>query len=325
MIRYIRTALCGALLTFGASSMAQVTWDLPTGFPLRNFHTQNLTEFVKDVKEATDGQLSITLHPNASLYRYVEIKRAVQVGQVQIGEFGPFVHSNEWDVYELDNLPFLASSYDEAMTLYQASKPVINEKLESQGMIALYSVAWPPQGLYSKKPINSVSDLKGMKWRAYSPTTARVAELVDAQPVSVQTPELSQAMATGVVEAFITSSQTGLDASAHEYLKYYYDLQAWLPRNVVVVNKRAFDALEPSLQDALLAAAEKAEARGWEMSQQANQQSMDTLREHGVEVVLDADNLAAEFQEIGAVLLEEWLAKASPEGQTIVNDYQNSR
>ena len=212
-----------ALLFSAQAALAQTKWDLASAYPASNFHSENLVQFANDIDKASAGKLKITVHAGASLFKAPEIKRAVQGGQAQAGEIILANFQNEWQIYGADGLPFLADSYDEAAKLYRIQKPVMEKKLAEQGMQLLYSVPWPPQGLYSKKPIASAADLKGVKWRAYSPATARIAELVGAQPVTVQAAELSQALATGVVEANMTSGATGVDSKLYEHLKYYYD------------------------------------------------------------------------------------------------------
>lgn len=260
--RTLNTAVGLALTGLALGAAAQTKWDLPAAYSATNFHSVNLQEFATDVDKATGGKLKITVHPNASLFKAPEIKRAVQGGQAQAGEILLANFQNEWQIFGADGLPFLADSYDGAMKLYKAQKPLLEKKLAADGMALLYAVPWPPQGIYVKKPINSGADLKGVKWRAYSPATARIAELVGAQPVTVQAAELSQAMATGVVESYMSSGSTGVDTKTYEHLKYWYDTQAWLPKNAVLVNKKAFDALDKPTQDALLKAAADAEVRG---------------------------------------------------------------
>ncbi|MGH8035622.1 MAG: TRAP transporter substrate-binding protein, partial [Lysobacterales bacterium] len=249
-----KLALTAAALAVSASAFAQTKWDLPAAYPAGNFHTENLTQFAADVDKATGGKLKITVHANASLFKAPEIKRAVQGGQAQIGEILLVNYQNEWQMFGLDGLPFLADSYDASMKLYKAQKPTLDKKLAEQGMFVLYAVAWPPQGIYTKKPLASAADLKGIKWRAYSPATSRIAELVGAQPVTVQAAELSQAMATGVIESYMSSGSTGYDTKTYEHIKYWYDTQAWLPKNAVLVNKAAFDALDKPTQAAVLKA-----------------------------------------------------------------------
>ena len=256
--RTAATLLIGSLV--GLAAQAQTKWDLPAAYPATNFHTENLVQFASDVDKATGGKLKITVHANASLFKAPEIKRAVQGGQAQIGEILLANFQNEWQIFGADGLPFLADSYDESAKLYKAQKPALEKKLGEQGMMLLYAVAWPPQGIYVKKPIASAADLKGVKWRAYSPSTARIAELVGAQPVTVQAAELSQAMATGVVESYMSSGATGYDTKTYEHIKYFVDTQAWLPKNAVIVNKAAFDALDAGTKQALLKAGADAEA-----------------------------------------------------------------
>jgi TRAP-type transport system periplasmic protein len=326
MMQSFRRKLLIAVAAFGlvGTAAAQTKWDLPAAYPANNFHTENLTQFAADVDKATGGKLKITVHANASLFKAPEIKRAVQGGQAQIGEILLVNYQNEWQIFGADGLPFLADSYAEAKKLYQAQKPILEKKLAEQGLMLLYTVPWPPQGIYVKKPINSAADLKGVKWRAYSPATARIAELVGAQPVTVQASELSQALATGVVESFMTSGSTGYDSKVYEQVKNFYDTQAWLPKNAIIVNKKAFDALDQPTRDALLKAAETAETRGWKVSAEKNEWYLNALKEKGMTIHKPSAKLQADLKQVGQVMQADWLKKAGPEGQAIIDAYRKN-
>ena len=317
-------ALAAAVALAGAAApvLAQTKWDLPAAYAASNFHTENLVQFAGDVDKATSGKLKITVHANASLFKAPEIKRAVQGGQAQIGEILLANFQNEWQIFGADGLPFLADSYDESAKLYKAQKPALEKKLGEQGMMLLYAVPWGPQGIYVKKPIASAADLKGVKWRAYSPATARIAELVGAQPVTVQAAELSQAMATGVVESYMSSGATGYDTKTFEHIKYWYDTQAWLPKNAVIVNKAAFDALDAPSKQALLKAGADAEARGWALSKAKNLEYLDLLKKNGMNIVEPSAALKSDMKKVGDTMLKEWLEKAGPEGQAVVDAYK---
>ncbi len=314
--------LIAAAVAFSGSAFAQTKWDLPAAYPATNFHSENLVQFANDVDKATGGKLKITVHPNAALFKAPEIKRAVQGGQAQIGEVLLVNFQNEWQIFGADGIPFLADSYDEAVKLWKVQKPMLDKKLAADGMMALYAVPWPPQGIYAKRPLASAADLKGMKWRAYSPATARIAELVGAQPVTVQAAELSQAMATGVIESYMSSGSTGFDTKTYEHIKYWYDTQAWLPKNAVIVNKKAFDALDKPTQDALLKAAADAEARGLAASKKANSETLDKLKANGMQILPPSAALKADMKKVGDVMLKEWLDKAGPEGQQLVDAFR---
>ena len=281
-----------------------------------------MAQLVADMDKTTGGVFKITLHSNASLFKAPEIKRAVQGGQAQAGEILLVNFQNEWPLWGLDGIPFLATSYAESFKLYQASKATLQKKLAEQGMVLLYSVAWPPQGIFPKMQVNSAADLKGIKWRAYSPATARIAELVGAPPVTVQQAELSQAMATGVVESYMSSGSTGYDTKTFEHLKFFADTQAWLPKNAVIANKKAFDALDKATQDGLLKAAAEAEKRGWADSEKKTGEYIDLLKKNGMTVYPPSAQLKADMQKVGETMLKEWLDKAGPEGKAVVDAYR---
>ena len=314
--------LAAAALALAGAVSAQTKWDLPAAYPANNFHTENLEQFAQDVDKATNGKLKIQVHANASLFKAPEIKRAVQGGQAQIGEILLVNFQNEWPIFGADGIPFLADSYDEAMKLWRAQKPLLEKKLADQGLMVLYAVAWPPQGIYTKRTLNSAADMKGLKWRAYSPATARIAELVGAQPVTVQQAELSQAMATGVIDSYMSSGATGYDTKTYEYIKNWYDTQAWLPKNAVIVNKAAFAALDKPTQDALLKAGAQAETRGWAMSRKANTETLEKLKANGMQILQPSAQLKTDMKKVGDQMLKEWLEKAGAEGQQLVDSYR---
>ena len=319
-----KLTLIAAALTFGTSAFAQTKWDLPAAYPATNFHTENLVQFAADVDKATAGKLKITVHANASLFKANEIKRAVQSGQAQIGEVLLVNFENENPIYGADGIPFLASSYADSKKLYAAQKPALSKLLDAQGMKLMYTVAWPPQGIYSKKPLASVADLRGIKWRAYSPATAKIAELIGAQPVTIQAAELSQALATGVVESYMSSGSTGYDSKTYESIKYWYDTQAWLPKNAIIVNKKAFDALDATTQAALTKAAADAEVRGWKLSEEKNDWYKKALAEKGMNILTPPAKLVSDMKQVGTIMLADWQKKAGSEGQEIVSTFNAS-
>src|SRR5690348_11426570 len=272
-----RTIAAVAIAVFAGTASAQTKWDMPTPYSDGEFHTRNIKQFVEDVKKNTNGALDINVHSNGSLIKHPDILRAVSTGQVNIAEFLLGQFSNEDPVFAADNVPFVAPGYDNAMKFYQAQKPVLEKKLQSRGMKLLYSVALPGQGIYTRDPVKPVSDFKGMKMRTYSPLTSRLAELLGTVPVSVQVPDVPQMFATGGMQAMITSSATGTATKAWEFVKNYYVTNAWKPKNVVVVNERAFAKLPKNEQTALVKAATTAEKRGWEMSKERQKEGDEML------------------------------------------------
>ncbi len=322
--RSIVSAIAGlaALVAAAPASAQLVKWNLPAAYPTDNFHSENLLLFAGDVAKATGGKLQITVFSGASLFKAPEIKRAVQTGQAQAGEVLISLHENEDALFGVDVVPFLATSFDEALKLWKASRPAVEKKLASQGLITLFAVAWPPQGIYAKKEINTVEDLKGAKWRAYNAGTSRIAELVGAQPVTIQAAELAQALATGTVNAFMTSSATGYDSKVWETMSHYYDTQAWLPKNVTFMNKAAFDKLDKATQDAVMKAAAAAEDRGWKMAQDKTAWYVEQLKARGMKVQPPSAELKAGLQKIGDTLTADWQKRAGADGDAVIAAYK---
>ena len=318
----LRACLAFALAAFiGAGGALAEAWDMPTPYPDATFHTVNISQFADDVKAATNGDLTINVHSAGSLFKHKEIKKAVRSGQVPIGEFFMGLLANENPVFAMDTLPFLATDYSDAEKLWSVTKPRITELFEAQGLMVLFSVPWPPQGLYAKKEINTADDLKGIKFRAYNASTTRLAELSGAVPTQIEVADLAQAFATGRIEAMITSPSTGVSSKSWDYLSYFHHTQAWIPKNVVVVNKAAFEALSSATQQAVLSAAAKAETRGWDMSRAETDEKIAILKKNGITIVTPSASLMGSLREIGATMSAEWAEKAGEEGQELLMKY----
>jgi TRAP-type C4-dicarboxylate transport system substrate-binding protein len=322
MLRFFKTYAVGSLaaLSLGASVQA-ASWDMPTPYPDATFHTVNIQQFAKEVSEKSGGQLTIKVHSAGSLFKHPEIKNAVRNGQVPIGEFFLSLLANENPAFGIDSQPFLATNYDDAQRLWNAQKPVVDRLLDSQGLMVLYAVPWPPQGLYTKKEVASVADLKGMKFRTNNAVLEKLATLAGAAPTQIEVPDIPQAFATGRVEAMITSPSTGANSKAWDYLNHFYDTQAWVPKNIVVVNKRAFQRLDSKTQAAVKEAAAAAEKRGWEMSKKETAEKIAVLKANGIKVHTPTPELMKGLKDIGAKMIAEWKVSAGKDGQAILSKY----
>ncbi len=318
--------LTAAILALGLAAAplaaSAETWDMPTPYPDGNLHTITVRQFAEDVKAATGGKIQITVHSNGSLIKHPEIKRAVQSGQAQLGEVLISSWANEDPLYGLDSVPFLATDFAAAKTLYEVSRPYLEKRLERQRLTLLYSLPWPPQGLYVKQEIESVDGLKGQKFRAYNPSTTRIAELAGAVPTKIEAAEVAQAFGTGIVTAMMTSAATGVDTKAWDFVKVYYDVQAWLPRNMVFISTEVWKGLDADTRKAIQEAAAKAEARGWSKWEKKTADLNKELADNGMAVLAPPDRLREGFAAIGRSMTGEWEKAAGADGAAIIAAYR---
>ncbi len=319
-VKYFITSII-SLLFLTNISLAE-KWDMALAYGAGNFHSANAAEFAKNVSEKSGGKLTIVTHPGGSLFKGGEIFRAVRTGQAQIGERFMSALGKEDPLLEIDSQPFLATSYGDAMKLYKASKPEIIKGLEEKGLVFLYAVPWPAQGLYSKKEINSVNDLKGLKFRAYNSATIRIAELTGMAPTKIEAAEISQAFSTGAVESMITSPTTGKNKKIWENgVKYFYDIAAWFPKNMIVVHRGAWNKLDSATQELVMKEAAVAERKGWDLSKKGNVADKKALSAAGMQVGKVNSELQKHFQEVGATMAEEWKKKAGSRGANVLAAY----
>ena len=318
----LMASVATAAIALGGSALAAEKWDMPMAYSASNFHSENGVAFAECVGAGTGGEITIEVHAGGSLFAGADIKRAIQTGQVQIGERLLSGHQNESAIFGFDSIPFLAPSFEDSDKLYKAAKPKIEALLDEQNLELLYAVPWPPQGLYFKKEVNAVADMAGVKFRSYNNTTSRLAELTGMLPVTVEAAEISQAFATGVAESMVSSGATGYDRKVWESLTHFYEVDAWLPRNYVMVNQDVWADVSDANKAAITACADEAAARGLEASKAYTQFTMDGLAAGGMTVQPAGDALMGELREIGATMTAEWLEAAGEEGAALVDAFK---
>jgi TRAP-type C4-dicarboxylate transport system substrate-binding protein len=320
------TAAIGGLLaaTGLAAPAAAETWDMPMAYAASNFHSETGAAFARCVTEGTDGAIEVVTHPSGSLFGGADIKRAVQTGQVPIGERLLSAHQNEDPLFGIDSIPFLATSFAEAERLWDLAEGPMRDLLEAQNLHLLYSVPWPPQGLYFKKPVDELADMEGVKFRSYNAATARLAELAGMTPVQIEAAEISQAFATGVASSMISSGATGYDRKVWASLTHFYEVNAWLPRNYVFANLDAWNDLAESERAVFEGCADLAAYAGYWRAVQYTDFTTNQLAANGMTVAEPSGQLEEQLKEIGRTMTEEWLAEAGDAARRVIADYREA-
>jgi TRAP-type transport system periplasmic protein len=319
---FVIAALCAAGTSFAqtvpaVTATGGITWKLATGYRAESFHGKNLMDFAQAVNKATGGKLTIELYPNNTLAKLNDIKAAVQEGKAQAGETIMTSMAKDIPAAGADSVPFVVSSYTESLRLWQVQRPGIERAMAERGLKVLYAAPWPPQGLYSKKPINVEADFQGTKMRTYNPSTVRIAEMLGATSVDVPMVEVGKALAEGRMDNMITSSITGSENKVWSHIKYYYEINAWFPKNIVFVNATAFNTLPADIQKEVMLAADAAQVRGWTMSQVANTDAMNELKANGIKVERIPRDLENRLKRLGERFSREWVRSIGNEANTI--------
>ena len=323
LARFARQALRAAALGIVVSSAtaAPTTWPLATGYAADTFHTVNLRQFAAEVAAATHGELVIEIHPNNSLVKLSAIAASVASDRIPAGEVIMTALVEDIPIAGADSVPFIIDSYADARALWRYQRPGIEKALAARGLVVLYAVPWPSQGLYTIRPVTSTQDLRGMNMRTYNATTARIAALVGARAVDVPMTGVAKALADGRIDCMITSGVTGTESRAWEHLKYFYDIRAWFPKNIVIVNKARFDALSPSARDAVMLASRAAEERGWNASEAASMVALRELADHGMHVESPGFEIRSDLRRYGEKFSLEWVRATGPEASDILIPY----
>ncbi|WP_319544517.1 TRAP transporter substrate-binding protein [Ruegeria conchae] len=323
-MKKLTSLLAATALTAATAAPAMAEkWDMPMAYSASNFHSATGAEFAKCVTTGTGGEIEIVTHPSGSLFKGADIKRAIQTGQAPIGERLLSGHQNENALFGFDSIPFLATSFDDSAKLWDAAKPSIEKLLAEQNLTLLYAVPWPPQGLYFKNEVNSVADMEGIKFRSYNNATSRLAELTGMLPVTIEAAEISQAFATGVADSMVSSGSTGYDRKVWESLNYFYEVDAWLPRNYVMVNSEVWSGVSDANKNVIKGCAELAEYAGNWRAKEYTGFTLQGLRDGGMTVGPASEQMTNELKEIGVTMTNEWLEAAGDEGKAIVDAFNS--
>ena len=314
---YKNLLVAAATVTLSFGAVAQSKWNMATPYPQSEFHTRNIQEFAADVDKLSGGELKITVHSAQSLFKHPEIPRAVRTGQVEMGETIMSNLANQSPIFQVDSIPFLVTNYADARKLWQGQRPFVEDYMKSQGMRFIYAVPWPGQGFFTKKEINTIADVAGVKFRTYNSTTEKMATLMKAVPTTVEAVEIPQAFSAGIVDAMVTSAATGARTEAWTFSTYYYDTQAWMPKNMVYVNEAAFRRLSPKAQQAIIEAGKTAETRGWKMSEEVFTTSTDAIK---AKMQYRAPNaaLTKELAKIGDLMSVDWAKAMGPNAEKVL-------
>lgn len=315
-------ALAAALGLFAFSAGAETRWTMASGYPESSFFTQNIRQFIEAVETRSNGELKIDLRSNDSLIKLDNIKRAVQSGQIQIGEIRLGVYGNEQEMFNLDNIPGVATTYEQAWALMEAQKPYFDKWFGDKGMRVVTYVSWPGQGFFTKESLGELGDLKGVKLRIYSQQTRIFGEELGAEAIILPFAEVPQAFATGMIEGLWTSAQTGTDAQVWDFLKVFSYTGTMHNKNAVIVNERAFRQLPDEIKQIVLEEGEKASARGFEMSRAASDERVGILREHGMEIAETPADIMSKIDEIGVEMVADWLTRASDDEKAVYEAYR---
>ncbi|WP_292936755.1 TRAP transporter substrate-binding protein [Noviherbaspirillum sp.] len=309
----------------GVAQAGAVHVDLATAYGADNFHTRNLQQFADDTRKLTNGQVDFAIHAGGSLLKPTDIYAGVRMGKAGAGEVIMSSLSKEHVLFGIDALPFIVSGYEDARRLWAASRPAMEKLLHEQGLQLLYAVPWPPQNLYSRREIGTMKDFKGLSMRSYGPATERIAELIGARPMTIQAVDLEKAIAEEKLDLILTSSSTGVDTRAWTTLKHYYKVSAWIPKNMVFIDRKLYDGLDTRTREKLDEAARSAEERGWRLSQESNQSAENQLAANKVSVSTIDFIIRSYLDRLGETLAREWLKKAGNDELSVLLKYTTER
>lgn len=313
---------CVVTMITTMSAQAATSWVMVSGYPDNNYVTENIREFIKEVDEKSNGELKISLHSNGSLVKMDNIRRAVQTGQVQMGEIRLGSYGNEDPMYILDNVPYMTKDYKQAWVLMETSAPYFDALMAKSGIKPLGYQPFPGQGFFTQAEIHSAVDLHGKKLRIYSKVTQEMGQKLGATAIILPFADIPQAFATGMIDGLFTSAQTGVDIQAWTNSSHFTYVGAIFTKTLLGVNKEAYDALPENLRTIVDEAGHSLTERAWRKSEEANQGHIAELEKNGMKTYAPPADVLARLTSVGQELAETWKAEASPEAVAVLDAYR---
>ncbi len=320
----------GKLFTFGAAlavslaatmASAETQWDMSIVWPEGNFHTQNAMAFAEAVKEATAGEVVITVHSGGALgIKGPEGMAAVRDGLVPIAEILLNQQVGEAPILGIETLPFLAPSLADVALLHKFYRPKLDEVAAGMNQKVLYMVPWPGQAVYSPNQINTLADLSGLTIRVVDSNGNDFFAALGATPIQMPWGEVVPSLAAGTIKGVTTSSSSGVDGSFWEFTPYMSTFNWQASSNIMSVNLDAWNALPQETRDKIEETAAAMEAQFWLNSRAEDEKKIATLRENGMTVTAPSPELKAELLEKAKPLWDAFKTRV-PEAAPIIDEY----
>lgn len=326
MTHHFRFGLAAILAFTAAPALAQTAWDLPLAWPAENYISVNAQRFADEVKTATDGAVSITIHPGGSLgFKGPEMFSAVRDGLVPIGDMLLQQQTGDNALLGLQSLPYLIDTYEEQVAFQEFYRPLLEEVFAENNQKLLYTVPWPQQQVFTKKEINSIDDFAGIKVRSSDSSATEIFRASGMTPVQLPWGEVIPSLATGAIDAVGTSSPSAVDGSFWEFLTHGYTTRHTWNLNAVSVNLDSWNALTEEQQDAIAETAKRMEPEFWQSAQDTDALQLKTLAEHGM-VNGDLDDATrAELRSRAAPIREAEIQKMGPRAIAVVEAFDKKR
>ena len=321
-----KLALAAAALAFtiGGVDAAPIKWDMPMEYGATTHHAKGDQFFAKLLSEKTGGQIQIVHHFGGALgYKSKDHFDAVGDGAVPIADtyVGPLQGIDP--IFLLSSLPFLASTIEEAKILFEVAKPHYDAVFKKGGQKLLWSTPWPPSGIWGKKPIDSLEDLKNLKIRTYDANGTITLKEAGAAAIQLSWADVVPQLATGGIQSVLTSAEGGRGSNFWDHLNHFTEINYAAPLNMAHINLDVFNSLTPAQQKAVEEAGAATGEHNWKAVETLRQRNYKILGEHGVTVVkgVPAAYLHA-LSDAGQKALNQWLAKTGETGKKIIAEYK---
>ena len=316
------SAILAALLTASCERQEGREWDMSLPWSVQEFHTQNAIRFAETVFEETGGALKINVHPGAVLgLKGPESMRALEEGLVQMAEMPSFQQVGAEPLLGLESLPFLVEDQSELRALYDILRPQINRLFKKHGLKVVYIVPWPNQNIYTKVPVKTLSDLKGVKIRTYDKNTSELMDRLGLVPVQMPSQDVVPALASGVVDAVMTSTTTGAAQKYWEFLDYIYRTNHLWISNIMAVNLESWNRLDREVREKIEAIAARLEPEFWAVSRHDDAQKLAVLEAGGIKTVVPDPALLKEMRQAARPMWQAFANDVGPEAEEVLQTF----
>lgn len=314
------------LLLATTPAQAQTTWRAATEYPATAMPGEGLTTFARLLTQQTNGQIKLEPRFDApDGLRSATIPTAVEEGKVEVGDTFAGTITSIDPIFQLSSLPFLATTQDQAWQLYQAAKPAYENTLAQHGQLLLYATPWPPSGIWSRHPLTGADPLNGLAIRTYDAISTAVLNGAGASAVEYSFADAMPHLRDGSVTAVLSSGDGGAGRKLWEYTTHFTAIGYAMPLSLATISRNTLEALPPTLQRAVLAAAAETETAQWQALIQRTDRNYATMRSNAVTIEEASPLLTSALARAGAAETGRWLATAGPTATAVLETYKRQQ
>ena len=325
--KIIMSALCMLIIAAGtafAQTASKIEMKYAVVYPPVGAQAEGAAELARLISESSGGRIVMKFYPSSQLGNQLALLEGLRAGSIDMSECAASDVSNFDKLWSVFSLPFTFNNGEHAIRVMNspAVAKILNESAEASGFKIL---GWWNMGersvLNTKRPVNTPSDLKGVKIRVMlDPILANAIGAMGAIGTPMPWGEVYSAVQQGVIDGLENSPPVITANKLQEVAKYYSLTQQFIIPDPILMSKKVYDGLPADLQQAMMKAGKASQEKFSQDFGKYIEKSLADMKAAGVKIN-EVDKAA--FRTAVKPMVDEFLKKADDKSRALYAAFQS--